>query len=240
MEKEIHPETYRAAILKASQARYAARAVLLALATALDYRTLTACLSRAALIERTGYMERTVKPALAHLRATGEIRAVAFAQGGRGRAPVYSFPRAARYLERGAIIAPVSATGQTVKGGNLRHKGGQSTSERGANFAPPSYPLNILKGGEAAASRGAGRVTAEHGTTWSEIREGLDIAEKAKAVWLEPLRTGPAGDGVVTLLAQSSFAADYVRREYGDAILSHWSHRDRSVVRLDIRQGGGT
>jgi hypothetical protein len=117
----------------------AALAVLSYLCSASAFTKPTVCVSKARIVERTGYSEKTVKGALASLRAVGCIEAVACLEGGRHRATIYKLT--AQAGKGGENFPPNDQPDE--KGGNFSRKGGKFFPERGEETTPPSISSSI-------------------------------------------------------------------------------------------------
>ena len=117
------PGEHNMRALRQTNAKGAAFAVLAVMLHALDFRTLTARMSRDTIHDLTGLDPKTIKRALASLRASGDLQAVSYATGGRNRTPVYRFPHA-HTLETGGDMPPLLPDDETQKGGHLVPKGG--------------------------------------------------------------------------------------------------------------------
>lgn len=102
-----------------------------------NYKTLTAFRSREDLIEDTGYCDKTVKKAMAKLRKTGVIEAVAYEHGGRGCATVYKFRQNTE--KGGSNVTPYEGSGDPDEnGGTFVPKGGNKVPETGEQKTPPT------------------------------------------------------------------------------------------------------
>lgn len=99
-----------------------------------NYKTLTSFRSREDLVEDTGYCEKTVKWAMAHLRETGIIIPAAYEHGGRGCATIYKFRGNSQ--KGGENDTPYEAAPK--KGGSFLPKGGKKLPERGEKITPPT------------------------------------------------------------------------------------------------------
>lgn len=132
----------------------AAFSVLSYLCSASAFTKPTVCVSKAKISERTGYSEKTVKAALASLRAVGSIDAIACLEGGRHRATIYKLM--AKAGKGGENFPPNEETGQ--KGGSFFPKGGKFFPERGEETSPPSISSSISSSRDER--RGAGRTAA--------------------------------------------------------------------------------
>ncbi|WP_065334016.1 helix-turn-helix domain-containing protein [Tritonibacter mobilis] len=89
----------------------------------IHYPDMTARKSIERIAEETGLCDKTVKTSLATLRKTGWIKAVAYANGGRGKSPVYAF------LKGGENVPGL--------GGASSAKGGKNSPEKGGKNIPP-------------------------------------------------------------------------------------------------------
>lgn len=130
----------------------AAYAVLSYLCSVSDFKKPITRASKDKIEQRLGYCDKTIKAALATLRAAGYIEPVAFATGGRGLCPVYVL----RTRKGGENFPPITEA-DLVKGGKkLPEKGGKNFPKRGEKTSPPSeYSSNTLSDHERAAfSRG--------------------------------------------------------------------------------------
>lgn len=128
--------------------------VLAYLCSVADFRKPIARASKLRMEQRTGYCDKTIKAALATLRAAGFIEAVAFATGGRGLCPVYVI----RTTKGGENFPPLEEQ-DLVKGGKkLPEKGGKNFQKRGEKTSPPSGYSSIGSSlGEKGAAFSGGR-----------------------------------------------------------------------------------
>ncbi len=99
-----------------------------------NYKTLTAFRSRDNLVEDTGYCDKTVKKAMATLRAKEIIVPVAYEHGGRGCSTIYKF---STKLEKGGENATPYESGDE-NGGTLGPKRGNFKTETGEESTPPT------------------------------------------------------------------------------------------------------
>lgn len=144
--------------------------------------------SKERLAERTGYCVKTIKAALGELKRAGLVHPVAYAQGGRGRAPVYLL----RTGKGGENVTPLGVENEYKGGKFLPEKGGKNFQKRGEKTSPPfnnpsDNPSDKEKGGafragradrtlDAGASPGPRSASPEKPVQWvkpSEVRSLL-------------------------------------------------------------------
>lgn len=117
-----------------------------------NYKTLTAFRSRSDLVEDTGYCDKTVKKALATLRAKGIIYAVAYEHGGRGCATIYKFRQ--KRENGGENVTPYEQGSDSEQnGGTFVPKGGNKVSQTGEESTPPTIRQKYNKEDKEPPSR---------------------------------------------------------------------------------------
>lgn len=224
---KVHPETFRKAALRASSSRLGARITLAALLMCLNFDNMTARASRDTLLDLTGLTEKALKTALQTLRREGEIHAIAYANGGRGRSPVYSFPKAWELLKTGEEDTPVKRGEEDAP---VSDKGGNLTSKTGEEDTPPS----LYQDKRGGAGRAASGIKGKNGNVWTSILNRLEFAENEKRLWLGQLKEPEQVGCVVRFEAPSKFHADYVNRTHTEKILAAYRAIDADISRIEI------
>lgn len=137
--------------------------------------------SKETIAERTTYCTKTVKAALATLREAGFLHPVAYAQGGRGRCPVYLI----RTGKGGKNFPPLDGETGYKGGKNFPEKGGSLFQKRGEESSPPlgtSSGISSEKE-EGAASSGGRAVRALDGGAGPATRPAT---RQAVVQWVKP------------------------------------------------------
>ena len=258
----VHPETFRRAILAGSETRGAARAVLLALTVALDYKTLTARPGRRTLADWTGLTVNTVTIQLARLRASGDIDALSYPQGGRSRATVYTFPRAWAEIRRRRETYPWD--GQELADKTYPWDGEVSETENAKPTRPtaktypwdgyPSYSHEVKRSGagktypshgevsygqkdkRSGAGRTAPGIKRPEDALWAGIRARIECSEYEHVTWLDDLKFDRIAGGIVALTAPSLFHAQYVEKSWGAEILAGFQRLHPELMKLQIEE----
>ena len=237
----VHPETFRRAILAGSETRGAARAILLALTVALDYKTLTARPGRGTLADWTGLTLTTVTIQLARLRASGDIDALEYPQGGRSRATVYTFPRAWAELRRRTETYPPD--GQELADKTYPPDGQVSETENakptrptGKTYPSHGYPSYSQEDKRSGAGRTAPGIKRPEDALWAGIRARIECSEYQRVAWLGDLKFHRIAGGIVALTAPSPFHAQYVEKSWGAEILTRFQRLDPELMRLQIEK----
>lgn len=167
--------------------------VLAYLCGAANFRKPIVRVSKAKIEEKTRYCDKTIKQALAALRAAGFIEAVAYAEGGRGYCPVYVI----RTTKGGENFPPLDEADIAKGGKKLPVKGGKNFPKRGEETSPPSGNLSIYpsEGRRAASSGGgfrplldAGQGASTQGATDDKRpeRDALEVSEYKRACEVHP------------------------------------------------------
>ncbi len=129
-------------------------AILSYICSVADFGKPVARVSRDKIGEKTGYCEKTIKAALASLRAAGFIEAIAYATGGKGRCPVYVI----RTTKGGENFPPIDAEEYAKGGKKTPPKGGKNFHQRGEKTSPPSGVSPYISPRVDGAAYSGGRV----------------------------------------------------------------------------------
>lgn len=172
----------------------AAYSVLSYLCSVADFRKPIARASKDKIERRTGYCYKTIKAALATLRAAGFIEPVAFATGGRGLCPVYVL----RTKKGGENLPPLEAQDLAKGGKKFPEKGGKNFQKRGEKTSPPSdISSSISSRGEKGSASRAGWTgrTLDAGASPGP-RPATDRTPEEQAQFLADLRTMTYGEAL--------------------------------------------
>lgn len=149
--KDRHTTLVKAAAREAGL-KGAALNVLAYMCDVSDWKQPIVRVSKAKIEERTTYCDKTIKIALATLRAAGFIEAVAYATGGRGFCPVYVL----RTTKGGENFPPLDGADIAKGGRKLPVKGGENFQKRGEKTSPPSLSSPDINPNRGGAAQGGG------------------------------------------------------------------------------------
>lgn len=238
----VHPQTIRFAALEACDlTRPSARAILAVLLHAMNHDTLTARMAKKTLKRLTGInSNRTYNEALNLLKEAGDIAVVEYANGGRGRSPIWTFPRAWTYLqEKETALESRAELEETA----LESRAEKTALETRAVSAKPPYflsetaletraPTLIQKYERSGAGRAASGINHGEGWVWEGIRQRF--GEDAQKAWLSRIELLELNGGVVRLAATGKFEASYVQENFGPQILAYWRQLDHDIYRIEV------
>lgn len=187
------------------------------------------------LVEKLGVGERTVKRAVAALKAAGYFEVTKVGRNNRYR-PIFSGEQGSIWPlsdEQQGPAWPLSGE----NGGQKRHEQGPKTTENRGQKGPPISLENSL-GISARAETGA--VGAPAGAAGPEFDLGLPgvalrqrLGDDVFRSWLGKVAVISVGEALV-LQAPSRFVADYLVSNFETQILAAWRVQHAAVLRLRV------
>ena len=184
------------------------------------------------LAEKLGVSHRTVKMAVAALKAAGYVRVDKVGRSNR-YAPLFGQGQSLPLLEsgQGQNLPPSDADR-----GKIRHQQGQKTTENRGKKVPP-ISLEISLGISSRAETGA--VGAPDGAAGPSFDLGLPgvalrqrLGDGVFTSWLGRVGLVAIEDGELVLSAPTRFLASYIRTHYAEAIVQAWQVQRPDVARL--------
>jgi len=109
--------------------------------------------------------------------------------------------------------------------------------------APPTQDQQVRQDGGAANGAAAGAPAATGAAVpqdvagqWDAIQARLraSMGEARFSSWFANIRLIGIGDGAVSYAVPTSFARDYIRREFGDMLLALWQQQEASIRKVTL------
>lgn len=189
------------------------------------------------LVEKLGVGERTVKRAVAALRAAGYFEVTKVGRNNRYR-PIFAAEQGSIWPLSEEQQGPKWPPSDEERGQNSQQQGPKTPENRGQKGPPIS--LEISLGISSRAATGAGGA-APDGAAGPEFDLGVPgvmlrrrLGDAVFASWLGKVGFVSAGQGELVLSAPSGFIAERLKRDFEGPILEAWRLQHADLQRLRI------
>lgn len=199
-----------------------------------NFKTGYAWASEKYLNEQLGVGERTVKRAVAALKAAGYFEVIKAGRNNRYR-PVFQEQQGSIWPLSEKEQGPNWPLSHENRGQKGDQQGPKSTENRGQNVPPISLRTSLGISSGAPARDGEESAVAPdtpiERTIGSALRRRL--GDDVFAAWLGKLTVASTAGGELVLIAPTKFIADRVRADFGELILESYGAPD-AVLRIEV------